>query len=139
MPALSSARAALVATLLLLGACAAPPDPALEARQIVVRLEPSERPLELQLERFGSIFWFLPEEVATEGEVRVAIDGGLEPSSTCSTTYGFEMPEAGQRRSAPLQAGAGAVICFHDGGEFAFRVEGLAQPLTGVVKVGAAR
>ncbi|MBL8897674.1 MAG: hypothetical protein JNM84_08600 [Planctomycetes bacterium] len=125
--------------LALLGACAAPPDPALEARQIVVRLEPAEQPLQLRVDRFGSIFWFLPEEVATAGEVRVAIDGGLEPSSTCSTTYGFELPQMGQRRSAPLRPGAGAVICFHDAGEFAFRVEGLAQPLSGVVKVGGLR
>jgi hypothetical protein len=104
-----------------------------------VRLEPSERPLELRIERFGSIFWLLPATAATAGDVRVAIDDGLEASSACSTTYGFELPEMGGRRSAPLRPGAGAVICFHEEGTFRFQVEGLASPLEGVVQVGSAR
>lgn len=123
----------------LLGACAAPLDPASEARQVVVRLEPSERPFDFRIERFGSIFWLLPATAETSGEVRVAIEDALEASSACSTTYGFEIPELGRRRSAPLQPGAGAVICFHEEGEFRFRVEGLASPLEGVVRVGRGR
>jgi hypothetical protein len=129
----------LLCSLALLGACSTPPDPAEESRQIVVRLEPSEQPLELQIERFGSIFWLLPADAAASGAVRIAVDDGLEASSACSTTYGFELPEMGRRRSAPLRPGAGAVICFHEEGEFRFRAEGLGSPLTGVVRVGRRR
>jgi hypothetical protein len=129
----------LLALPALLCACASNLDPALEARQIVVRLEPTGTPLDVRVDRFGSICWLLPAEVATSGEVRVAIDGGLEPSSVCSTTYGFEAPAMGRRRSEPLRPGACAVICFHDPGEFRFRVEGLTAPLEGVVKVGGPR
>jgi hypothetical protein len=84
----------------------------------------------------GSIFWLLPEGSATTGEVRIVIDDALENSSPCSTTYGFEPPAMGQRRSSPIAPGRGAVICFHEAGEYAFRVEGLEGALAGVIKVG---
>lgn len=128
-------RACCVPLLAISFGCSAAPDPAIHARQILVRIESRSAPLNLSIERFGAIFWSLPADQAVVGDVRVVVDGPLSGSSPCSTTYGFEEPAMGKRRSLPIAPGTGVAICFHESGRFGYRVEGLAEPLEGVVEV----
>jgi hypothetical protein len=64
----------------------------------------------------------------------VTLDRPLGGTDNCSTTIGFG-EQGGHATSAPIQGATCAILCFHEPGEFRYRVRGADRELSGTIVV----
>ena len=110
-------------------------DPVIEAEKATLSVRPdSIGPApDIEIDRLGSICWW---NDGPEGfQFDVILDQRLDASMPCSTTLRFTVRDGVARTERPVGSAECAIVCFHEVGEFPYRIEGENVSLSGVVRV----
>ena len=116
---------------LILGGCATV-DPVETSPMVVLSVDPDGvHPKDLEIPVFSSVAWF--NNIGKASKIQIFIDRSITASQPCSTLLGFSNDGDGASTPAGIEDSQWAVMCFHEPGEYTYRITGTEKPLSGTI------
>ncbi len=118
--------------ILIMGGCATV-DPVETSPMVVLSVDPDGvHPKDLEIPVFSSVAWF--NNTGEDGsKIYVFIDRSITNSQPCSTLLGFANEGDGASTPEGVKGSQWAVMCFHEPGEYTYRITGTEKPLSGKI------